>query len=80
MPRFSSGCNLDSDGCTGGIDPDTLEPGPCDECREWAEAEMRRSRREWAVASPEERDPEGYRRDMIDAGRGHLLGKDGRHG
>jgi len=30
-------------------------------------------RREWKAASPQERYPEKYRRDMIDAGRGHLV-------
>ncbi len=45
----------------------------CAACARWHELEAGYWRRQWAVASPAERDPAGYRRDMIDAGRGHLV-------
>lgn len=51
---------------------------PCPRCVEWLREGEREARREWAVASPAERDPVGYARDMVDAGRGHLLGPEER--
>lgn len=56
--------------CDAGGRDEYGDPIGCESCRA-IEDDMRR---EWAVASPEERDPERYRREMIDAGRGHLLG------
>lgn len=69
-------CNADVNGCTAGTDPDTGEPGPCARCLASMEAARRDALRSWATASPQERDPVGYRRDMIDGGRGHLLRDD----
>jgi hypothetical protein len=66
-------CNLDSDGCTGGLDEDTGEPGPCPACVAELRAETAYWRRQWDAASPEERDPERYAADMREGGRGHLL-------
>jgi hypothetical protein len=66
-------CNADVDGCSGGVDPETIERRPCSACRRYAAESERMARREWLSASPAERDPAGYARDMIDGGRGHLL-------
>lgn len=57
-------------------DPETGEP--CAACTAELEREMAYHRRQYAAASPAERDPEGYARDMRDAGRGHLLREDER--
>lgn len=69
---------LKCDTCPSVIDtdehPDCHDPEAdawfCPACRAATEAYWRA---QYAVASPEERDPERYRREMIDAGRGHLL-------
>jgi len=48
----------------------------CDECPACAKAladDHSYYARQWAAASPAERDPERYAQDMKDAGRGHLL-------
>ncbi len=64
-----------SDICNADLDHpcDALDGEPCPKCAEWHAQEMRYWARQWAAASPAEKDPEGYRRDMIEAGRGHLL-------
>lgn len=65
----SPNCNVDLDHpCDGGEDG-----APCESCAEYIRQEEAYWKRQWVVASPAERDPEGYRRDMIEAGRGHLL-------
>lgn len=62
-------CTADLDHpCDGGEDGE-----PCSSCVKWSDEAHAYFRREWEVASPADRDPEGYRRDMIDAGRGRLL-------
>jgi len=66
------------DQCSGLIDtdehPETHEAESdqwiCWRCRDKTEAYWRA---EYNAASPEEKNPEKYRQDMIDAGRGHLL-------
>jgi hypothetical protein len=66
--------NSDEYGC-----PELRETGEnCAACQAHHDYWHRIYRAEWAVASPAERDPEGYRRDMIDGGRGHLLREDDR--
>lgn len=46
---------------------------PCDACEKRFDAEASYWRNRWHSASPEERDPDGYARYMVDAGRGHLV-------
>jgi hypothetical protein len=67
-------CNADlGNPCdAGGLD-DNGDPIPCLDCQASYRDSHAEAWREWQAASPEERDPEGYRRDMVDAGRGHLL-------
>lgn len=66
------------DRCVRQIDTDE-QPETYDEesdmwvCHPCREETMEAHRREWLSASPEERNPDQYRRDMIAAGRGHLL-------
>lgn len=70
------------DRCVNFIDsdenPDAYEPESeswvCDECRN---DEMAYWRAQYNAAPLSERNPEQYRREMIDAGRGHLLPEDG---
>lgn len=65
-------CNADE-----GHPCDANDGEPCDKCRDYLEGESAY----WAdyfsggmhAACKEECDPEGYRQDMKDAGRGHLL-------
>ncbi len=45
----------------------------CAACARWHELEAVRWKRQWLAATLAERDPAGYRQDMIDAGRGHLV-------
>jgi len=52
---------------------DANDGEPCSSCAEWLAVVGDEMRREWKAASPQERDPEKYRQDMIDAGRGHLV-------
>lgn len=55
-----------------GRDPCTADLGsPCDCAR--CDAEECQMRAEWEAASPEERDPARYRREIRDAGRGRLI-------
>ena len=49
-------------------DDDT--PVACPACAASEAADMAHYARMWAVASPEERDPERYAQDLRDAGRG----------
>lgn len=51
----------------------TDEGEPCAQCQATIDEEDRYWSAQWVVASPEERNPERYRREMIEAGRGHLL-------
>jgi hypothetical protein len=61
-------CNADQD------HPCDADDGkPCADCVAWRDASMADALREYQVMSPAERNPEQYERDMIDAGRGHLL-------
>lgn len=55
---------------------DANDGEPCADCRRYLEEQAAYWRRAWARASPQERNPEQYERDMIDAGRGHLLGQE----
>jgi len=48
-------------------------PIPCARCKASLELDMRLARRAWDVASPLEKDPVRYEREMCDAGRKHLL-------
>lgn len=52
---------------------DANDGEPCESCELSFQEESAYWAKYWRTASPEERDPEGYRRDMIDAGRGHLI-------
>lgn len=76
------------DNCNRSVDTDyvEMESFPCGEddtfhlcptCAEAEyasqEAEMAMHRRDYNAAPLSERNPEQYRQDMIDAGRGHLL-------
>jgi hypothetical protein len=66
--------NADEYGC-----PELRETGEqCTKCAACSDYWMRIYESEYRAASPAERDPEGYRRDMIEAGRGHLLREDER--
>lgn len=46
---------------------------PCAKCVAEEAADMAYWAGQWAVASPEERGPEKYRAEMIEAGRGRLV-------
>ncbi len=46
---------------------------PCDDCAERAETEAAYWFGQWKVAPLEERDPDRYRTEMREAGRGHLV-------
>ncbi len=46
---------------------------PCAKCVERDMASAAYWAGQWVVASPEERDPEKYRAEMIEAGRGRLV-------
>lgn len=46
---------------------------PCEACMKRDAQTMAYWLGQWKVASPEERDPEKYRAEMIEAGRGHLV-------
>jgi hypothetical protein len=62
--KRTTNCNADLD------HPCDADDGePCARCAE----EHLSFAREWAVASPEERNTERYRSELIEAGRGHLL-------
>lgn len=52
---------------------DANDGEPCDACEAERDAERKYWLGRWKVASPAERDPEKYRADLIDAGRGHLV-------
>lgn len=54
---FGRPCGLDEDG------------EPCPACEAWLEGEQRYWRAQWAVASPAERDPARYEREILEAGR-----------
>lgn len=55
--------------------PEGDGPVLCEPCRDKAEADLVAYHRAgYDAASPEERNPEKYRQDLIDAGRGHLVG------
>lgn len=45
----------------------------CDACAKLDRETMSYWRGEWAAASPEERDPRAYARNMRESGRGHLV-------
>jgi hypothetical protein len=60
--------HADIDGCHAGEDGE-----PCDAYKAWEEAECAYWKRQYRAAPLAERDPAGYRQDMIDAGRGHLV-------
>jgi hypothetical protein len=67
-------CNADEGHpCTAGS-PEDDDGIPCAACAAYDAEMMRQTAAAWAVASPEERDPERYRRDMIECGRGRLVG------
>lgn len=69
-----SNCTEDGEyRCTGGIDEDG-EPGPCADCVADAEQQRAYFGAMWAGSSSGERNPEQYRRDMVEGGRGYLLG------
>jgi hypothetical protein len=55
-------------------DPETDES--CPQCEAYMAQELAYWRGQWAVASPAERDPQGYAQDMHECGRGHLLSED----
>jgi len=57
-------------------DPETDEP--CAQCSAAMDEALREAWAEYAAASPAERDPVGYARDMVDGGRGHLLTEEDR--
>ena len=46
---------------------------PCESCAAKEIEEMRYWSRLYEVATLEEKDPEAYRRNLIESGRGHLL-------
>ncbi len=46
---------------------------PCDACAAYMRIIEREARREWAAASPQERNPARYEADMRDSGRRRLL-------
>lgn len=52
---------------------DANDGDPCDSCVAEQEAELAYWRGRWQVASPEEKDPDKYRAEMREAGRGHLV-------
>lgn len=66
----------DDDDCYRRTSPEDKEPF-CETCLAKMdaeqEAEMRAAYAEWLIAPLSERDPEEYRRQLIDAGRGHLV-------
>ena len=66
---MSEECTADLDHpCDGGNNGD-----PCADCQRTRAEWSARFRREYNQASDAERNPEQYRQDMIEAGRGHLL-------
>jgi hypothetical protein len=48
---------------------DANDGEPCADCAAYLRESEREARRAWAAASPQERDPEGYERDLREAGR-----------
>jgi hypothetical protein len=56
-------CNLDSNGCTAN------DGEPCDSCKAALAADEKEARRLYAAASPEEKDPARYARELAEAGR-----------
>jgi hypothetical protein len=65
---MSADCNADY-----GHPCDVNDGQPCANCEAWNSAIEAMARSEWEAASPQERDPAKYEREMRDAGRGHLL-------
>lgn len=48
---------------------DANDGEPCAACAQYLIESEREARRSWAVASPEQKAPEGYERDLREAGR-----------
>lgn len=74
---MSAGYNLDHISNGEGRCREGEDGFPCAQCDAAFQAEYRDWLRKWNNALPSERDPKAYAESLIDAGRGHLVKREG---